>query len=66
MFRAETQSHGRTVAQTHYIDKEKDFTIWAIVELLKDMDEERRQEILKHIEKEKLLLELLEERKRKM
>ena len=36
-----------------------------ILLLLRDMDKEKKREVLKHIEKEKLLMELLEERRRK-
>jgi len=36
-----------------------------ILIMLKDMDEEKKKDILAYIEKEKLLMELLEERKKK-
>ncbi|MFN3480996.1 MAG: helix-turn-helix domain-containing protein [Thermodesulfovibrionales bacterium] len=44
--------------------KDRDFIEWAIVKLLREMDEENRREILKHIEEKKLLKELLAERQR--
>ena len=36
-----------------------------ILNLLRDMDEEKRRDVLKYIEEKKLLMELLEERKKK-
>ncbi len=36
-----------------------------ILILLRDMDEEKRRDVLKYIEEKKLLMELLEERKKK-
>lgn len=60
MFRPESKDEGCI-----QINKNEDFTIWAVVQMLKEMSEEQRQAILKHIEKEKLLQELLKERQTK-